>query len=716
MLRSQHTGEIRVAWKLATFVGLAAVALVVGAVAAAVIAKLVPFVKPVQIFAPITALLILMGSWISLRYLDRRPTAAIGFGLDRPWLMHLTIGAVAGVGLVGVSWVVFQLAGFATIHVGEVLSEQWTSLVVGAIFCTGVAAQEELLFRGYAFQILARWNLRFAVMVSGLLFVAIHLPNTGGTSALVMLNLFLAHLLFVACYLRTRSLWLPIGLHAAWNFSQGFIFGQPLSGVPQESTVLVATLRESVWTGFEFGPEGGLIVTVVFAVSAAVAWRFVKQRHPAPDLLVAERAGAISPARSEAVEDLLPALPSRRIAAIDVLRGAAIIGILPMNMQLFGMIDGAFLNPFGGQWTDSTNVAVWVLLHIFIGHKDLTVFAMLFGAGIVMIVTRCRSTGQSAPKLHVRRMAILALLGLAHAYLVFSGDILFTYAVCGLVVYLFHRLRPAVLIPLGCLAYAVPMLLLYAAHVAVPNMPEENSTAIYAMFQPTPEMIAEYNATYAGSWLEQMPDRAASAFGQQTVLVVLGLGWIAGGMMLAGIGLYKLGVFTGELRDRVYWGMIAAGAFVGLPLILFGLWRNFAEQWRPEYSFLGGRLPSECAAPIMAVGWIGIVMLVCKHGRLGWLTGPVSAVGRMALTNYLAQSIICSLLFHGHGLGLVGRVDRVGQLMITVTIWVIQMIASTWWLRRYRFGPVEWLWRTLGYGRRPSVQTPGPAQVPTVAT
>ena len=144
-----------------------------------------------------------------------------------------------------------------------------------------------------------------------------------------------------------------------------------------------------------------------------------------------------------------PSAPiTRRVLAIDVLRGAAILGILPMNMQLFAMIDGGFLNPYAGPWTDNLNVAVWVFLHVVIGHKDLAVFSMLFGAGILIGDARCSATGRNAAALHYRRMGVLAAFGVSHAYLIWSGDILFTYATCGLVVYLLRNIRAAWLIAL----------------------------------------------------------------------------------------------------------------------------------------------------------------------------------------------------------------------------------------------------------------------------
>lgn len=281
------TGQIRAGWKAAGFVGLALAAHVLAFVIVLGITYLDPRINPVLIYQLVTGLLIVVCSWILLRLMDRQPVSAIGIGLDRPWATHLTLGILAGTGLLAGSWAILILTGWASAHIGNGYAVDWASVMGGAVLCIGIALQEELLFRGYFFQTLARWNLLIATVLSGFLFVAIHLPNAGGSSPLAILNIFLMHLLFVACYLRTRSLWGPIGLHAAWNFTQAFVFGMPLSGQEPQASLIVTEMDSGLWTGNEFGPEGGLVVSVVLALAAAIAWHFLKQRHPTPDLISA---------------------------------------------------------------------------------------------------------------------------------------------------------------------------------------------------------------------------------------------------------------------------------------------------------------------------------------------------------------------------------------------------------------------------------------------
>lgn len=714
--------HVRAIWKLLAFAGLALVAHLLAFVPAVVAAKVTRLVGAAQFYPAFTALGLLAASWLTLRMFDRQPIGAIGIGPGRRWLLHATLGLVFGAVLFALVWAVLRFGGFATTVWREGASGQWSSLFVAGLFSLSVAAYEEILFRGYAFQVLARWNRPAAAVIVGLGFVAIHLPNEGGTAPLAILNVFLAHLLCVAVFLRTRSLWWPIGLHAAWNFVEAFIFGMPVSGARPSFSVLITHMQGNLWTGGAFGPESGVVTTLVLIAGTVAAWRWIRQHHPAPDLLAMPRSRALSTESTRPAGEaqragvgIGPVPPSKRIQAIDVLRGAAILGILPMNMQLMAMIDGAYLSPYAGSYTDSLNVGIWVALQVVIGHKDLSVFSMLFGAGILLMSARRSDSGPYTTSLHYARMAVLLVFGMLHAYLIWSGDILVTYAICGALVFPLRNLKPGILVAIGSAAYAFPMILLIAAQLMLPLLGEDARATVHAILQPTPELIAEHNATFGASWLEQMPARAGAALGLQTGLFLLGLLWVCGGMMCVGMAFHKWGIYAGRLSDRTYLVMAAVGGAVGMALIVFGLWRNFASGWSPDTALLGGRVPTELAAPIVAVAWTGVIMLICRHGLLPWITRPLAAVGRMALSNYLAHSVICSFIFYGHGLGLVGKVDRAEQLPMTVLIWAATMIWSVLWLSRFYFGPFEWLWRTLSHGQRQRLVMGGVAEGPALA-
>ncbi|MCH7734925.1 MAG: DUF418 domain-containing protein [Chloroflexi bacterium] len=223
---------------------------------------------------------------------------------------------------------------------------------------------------------------------------------------------------------------------------------------------------------------------------------------------------------------------------------------------------------------------------------------------------------------------------------------------------------------------------------------------IYSSFTPTVEQIVEHNESYRAGWLGQMGTRVPEALAAQVLLLPLGVFWLSGGCMLVGMALYRSGMFTLRYATRTYAAMIAVGLVVGLPLVLYGLHRNFAVDWNPEYSMARGRIYFFAAAPFTALGYISLIMLICRAGLFKWLTSRLAAAGQMALTNYIMQSLICFMLFYGQGFGLVGKVDRIGQMGIVAAVWVLQLVVSPIWLRHFRFGPMEWLWRSLSYGTK----------------
>ena len=384
--------------------------------------------------------LVVFSAWLA-REFDGLPIRAIGIGFDRPWIRHLIISAALGAALITLTWLIFGWCGWRMSQLSEDRSRQVIKLARALLFCAAIAMHEELLFRGYAFQLIARRNLPVAIILGGILFVAYHLKNEGAGAPVAVVNLLLAHLLLSACYLRTRSLWLPLGLHTSWNFTSSFVLGLPFYGRPPEGAVFTTSLDANIWTGHAFGAEGGLVIMLVFAVATGLIWYLVRQRRPAPDLLASEDVVPQPAARPPAPPQLAPAEPpppTRRILAIDVLRGLAILGILPMNMQLIAMIAGATLHPYAGQYTDPSDVTIWVVVRLLIGSKDLAVFSMLFGAGILIIDTTRRASGENPTHTHLRRMTVLLVFGLIHSYAVWAGDILVTYAICGFIIYLFR--------------------------------------------------------------------------------------------------------------------------------------------------------------------------------------------------------------------------------------------------------------------------------------
>jgi uncharacterized protein len=398
------------------------------------------------------------------------------------------------------------------------------------------------------------------------------------------------------------------------------------------------------------------------------------------------------------------AVPEReRIVAIDVLRGFALLGILVMNIQSFSMIGSAYVNPMAYGDMTGANYWVWWLGHVFADQKFMSIFSMLFGAGIVLMTNRQEArTGRSAG-VHYRRMAILLCIGLLHAYLIWFGDILVAYAICGMIVYLFRRLPPWVLLLLGLVAIAMHSVIYLGISASVPHWPPGELEQFRRDMKPEAADVQKEVAIYRGSWMGQLPHRAKKAFMFETFLFAVWTGWRAGGLMLVGMALFKLGAFAAQWSARSYWAMLVVGLGGGIPVIEYGHRAIVAHNWDPVYALFTGFEFNNWGSVLVSLGYVGAVMLICQRPTWHWLTRPLAAVGQMAFTNYLMQSLICTTIFYGHGFGHFGNFERVGQLAIVIAIWAFQLILSPIWLRYFRFGPAEWLWRTLTYGRIPAM-------------
>lgn len=392
-----------------------------------------------------------------------------------------------------------------------------------------------------------------------------------------------------------------------------------------------------------------------------------------------------------------PVTSGERIRSLDVLRGFALLGILPVNIQVFAMIDAALFNPTAYGDLGGANHVVHAVTHVFFDQKFMTIFSMLFGAGIVLFSERIMARGGSPAKVHYSRTAWLILFGLLHAHLLWYGDILYTYGMCALVVFLFRKLSPGWLIPLGLLAISVSSVLFLLFGLTVPFWAPEDLAQLEADFRPGAEAVLKELEIYRSGWLGQMEHRVEGALGVQTFVFLIWGSWRAGGLMLVGMGLYKLGVFSAKLASQTYAWMVAAGLFVGLPIVGYGLYRHELAGWNVTYSFFLGSQFNYWGSLFVSLGYVGLVMLLCKHSIAVGLQARLAAVGQTAFSNYILQTVICTTLFYGHGFGLFGKVSRTGQAGIVIAIWILQLALSPLWLRHYRFGPLEWLWRTLTY-------------------
>lgn len=394
-----------------------------------------------------------------------------------------------------------------------------------------------------------------------------------------------------------------------------------------------------------------------------------------------------------------PTGPSERIVALDSLRGFALLGILVINITLFSMPLAAANNPtVFGDFT-GVNYAVWLGSYVFFELKFMTLFTLMFGAGIVLFTTSKERRGAPALTLHYRRMAILLLIGLAHAYLLWSGDILVAYGLCALVVVLARHWRPIRQVIVGTVLIAIPFLL-YLSLAFAPEIPD----TLVALWEPSEETIQSEIEAYRGGWSDQMDHRVPMSLVIHTQDFLSWRFWRLSGLMLLGMALFKWGVLSNERSERFYRQLLIGGGAVGLTLILVGVWYKTQHDWGLRQSFLIAEQFNYWGSIPLAFAYIAGMMLWCRHRVEGVITRAFTAVGRTAFSNYLLQTLLATSIFYGHGLGLFASVSRAEAVLVVGLIWVVQISLSVLWLQRFRFGPVEWIWRALTYGERPPLR------------
>ena len=436
---------------------------------------------------------------------------------------------------------------------------------------------------------------------------------------------------------------------------------------------------------------------------------------------IIDRTNGSTTVRAEPVSAL------ERLTSVDVLRGFALLGILAMNIVGFAWPGPAYDNPMRGGGFEGSDRAVWFFNHLVFEAKMMTIFSMLFGAGLVLMNERAGARGASLRGVYYRRVLWLLVIGAIHGYLIWDGDILFLYAECGLILYLFRNKTPRTLIIVGVtlMMLIIPLVLGFGAalngmkaitarvdaQVKAGETPSKFDKRIHDIwtnslqkeFKPDPVQKAkkwdEEMAAYRGGYFGIVKQRAFDVLLGQTVGFLLGGFAFAGARMLLGMGLMKLGVFAAERSRSFYTWMAGLGYGIGLPLMILDATLLIRHEFKSDYMLQGGIFYNAFGSLVVALGHVGLIMLIVQSGALTRLTRRLAAVGRMALSNYLTQSLVCTTLFYGYGFGLFGQINRTGLAAIVLAIWILQLWISPIWLKHFRFGPAEWLWRSLTYWR-----------------
>ncbi|SFN32069.1 uncharacterized protein SAMN05216516_105155 [Izhakiella capsodis] len=370
----------------------------------------------------------------------------------------------------------------------------------------------------------------------------------------------------------------------------------------------------------------------------------------------------------------------QRNMALDFIRGCAVLGILLLNIVSFGLPRAAYLNPAWAGSVSFGDALIWALMDLLAQLKFLSLFALLFGAGLVMLLPRGKSWIQA-------RLTLLIMLGFIHGVFFWQGDILLDYGLMGLISW--RMIRDAhstgMLLRTGILLYLTGSLMLLLFGFISHPIPGDG-------WLPGAADV-EYEKFWHLHGGMLAIDSRLNALGDGLLALGAQYGWQLAGLMLTGAALMRSGWLQGKFSPAHYrwiaWIFIVAGALVDL----LGITLQWRTGWDFRWSAFFLQIPLELSAPVQAIGYAALV-LACwprwSHYRLVQL---ISQVGRMALSNYLLQTLICTTLFDTFGLFM--TLNRVQLLCVVPIIWMVNLLFSHFWLRRFHQGPMESLWRKL---------------------
>lgn len=369
-----------------------------------------------------------------------------------------------------------------------------------------------------------------------------------------------------------------------------------------------------------------------------------------------------------------------RLVTLDALRGFCLLGILVMNIQSFAMPSAAYLNPTVFGSLDGADGLAWLFGRVLFDFKFLNLFAMLFGASLVL------GGDDTRPR---RRLAWLVVFGLLHAYGVWYGDVLFTYGAVGMLVVGARSWPPGRQLRLGLALVSVGPAISLVTALAFEQLPASLLGEIleYLDARSVPGELAAFRS----DWMTQWPVRARLAFSGQTSALLFETGWRAAGCMLLGMAGFQCGLFevrsTSPRTSALLWGL-------GLALTSAGLAVQLAWGFAPR-AWLFAQVLHEMGAVPLAIAIGGALLALARRFATAAPIGAVAALGRVAFTAYLMQSIVGTWVFGGHGLGAFGTWSRSTLLVTAFGFWALQVLLAVLWSRYFGRGPLEALWRGL---------------------
>ena len=413
---------------------------------------------------------------------------------------------------------------------------------------------------------------------------------------------------------------------------------------------------------------------------------------------------------------------SDRIQSLDILRGVVVLGILLMNINDMGLA-GAYENPTVSGGATGWDLTTWVTASMLFEGTMRGLFSLLFGVGMYILLDRLekKGAGINAANIYFRRITWLLVFGLIHGYLLlWHGEILFNYALMGFLVFSFRNMAPRKLILISISLIMAGILwdyvdyrkeVHYNEQVTVAKqyrsegkeLTKELSDAI-AKWENTeaeksPESIEEYNASMRKGYFSLVAFIAPKYTHDNQLFPYRYDLWDVLSMMLLGIALFKMNMLSGEKSYRYYWLMALIGYTLGL-LINYYETQLIIDSDFSSLGFSKSHLTYQPGRILVSLGHIALIIIFYKSSIMAWLKKCLAAVGKMALTNYVMQSVFAMFIFTGVGFGLFGKLHRHELLYVVFSIWVFQLIVSPIWLNYFHFGPLEWIWRNLTYQKK----------------
>lgn len=398
----------------------------------------------------------------------------------------------------------------------------------------------------------------------------------------------------------------------------------------------------------------------------------------------------------------------QRYISLDAMRGFAVMGILAMNIISFAMPEWAYITPAAYGGDSLADQIAWFLAFIFIDGKMRGLFSLLFGASMMLVIDRAVAKGESAAQVHYRRMAWLAVFGLAHYFFIWFGDILFLYAIIGMIAFRFRNWPPERLVKIACIIFAVGLALwgiqfgalqIFQYFATRPDATADMARQFRELmdsadlaFNIAPD-LALHRSSYAAITMDRLDE-----WSTPLILVVQSIGETLP-LMMIGMAMQKSGFMTGNWEAIDYRRWVMRMLPVGLLLTLvLGVWIvavDFDRITALAVFFFWGAIPRI----MLTVGYAAVLILIIRRYQNHPMLARVAATGRAAFSNYLGTSIVMTTIFYGYGFGLFGHVGRTGLWVFVLGAWAVMLLWSKPWLMAFHFGPLEWLWRSLARGK-----------------